>query len=276
VKLTVGQQEMHITPDDLFKTFRDLLGPAIQLEGESAMVANGCAKVGSIGYATNLTPETVRGARAAAVDILITHHDAWDFIYGMQEDCHSALNRWGIAHFYAHLPLDAAPFGTAASLIQGLGAAIGKGIAKHNDYPQGMMGTFESPLSLETAAERMRSLTGEDCRIWPCGSSTISALGVVTGCGALTSYVKEAADFGCQLYITGEQSLYLIQYCMSIGMNLMVGSHTFTELPGVRALAIQVQERHPGLQLIEIPEAHYETLPDKAVQWTPLRDAIDL
>ncbi len=262
-----------MTPADLFQTLSDLLGPAIQIKGESAMAANGCARLSKLGYATNLTPETVRGAKLAEVDVLITHHDAWDFIYGMNEECHSALKRWGIAHFYAHLPLDAAPFGTAASLIRGLGAAIGKEIAEHNGYPQGMVGAYESPLTLKEVAERMRSLTGEDCRIWSCGTSTVASLGVVTGGGSHTSYVKDAAEVGCELYITGEQSLYLIQYCMSIGMNLIIGSHTFTELPGVRALAEKIQERHPDLQVVEVTESHYETLPNKAVQWAPLRGA---
>ena len=261
-----------MTLDELESDLSDLLGPAIEIVGESAMAANGRTKVSRLGYATNLTPETVRGARKAKVDLLITHHDAWGFIYGMNEDCHSALAEWGIAHFYAHLPLDAASFGTAASLIHGLGAAIGAGIAKQGEYSQGMMGTYESPVSIDTVAERMRSLTGEDCRVWPCGPPAIGSIGVVTGAGILTSYVKDAAEAGAQLYITGEQSLYLIQYCMSIGMNLIVGSHTFTELLGVRSLAEKIQARHPELEIVEVVESHYEALPNKAVQWTPLRD----
>ncbi len=262
--------------DELESDLRELLGPSIQIDGESAMVSNGCTEVKKLGYATNLTPETVRGAKLAGVQVLITHHDAWGFMYGMKEDCHSALARWGIAHFYAHLPLDASPFGTAASLIQGLGAAVGLGIAKNNGYPQGMVGIYKSPVSIDFVAERMRDLTGDNCRVWQCGPKETCIMGVVTGGGSLTSYVKDAVQAGCQLYITGEQSLYLIQYCMSIGINLIVGSHTFTELPGVRSLVEKLQARHTGLEIAQIEESHYESLPNKAVHWTPLFGATDL
>ena len=261
---------------ELESDLRDLLGPAIDIDDESGLAANGCTMIRKIGYATNLTPETAKGAKNAGVDALITHHDAWGFIYGMREDCHSALSEWGIAHFYAHLPLDAAPFGTAASLIHGLGATVTSGIAKQSEHPQGMVGAYSSPMSVDNVAEHMRSLTHEECKVWKCGPTQIRSIGVVTGGGSLTSFVKDAADAGCELYITGEQSLYLIQYCMSIGMNLIVGSHTFTELPGVRSLAEKLQIRHPDVQIAEIPESHYESLPNKAVQWTPLRAATDL
>lgn len=95
----------------------------------------------------------------------------------------------------------------------------------------------------------------------------VETIGVITGAGSGTGYVKEAAEAGCQLYITGEQSLYLVQYCMHLGMNLIVGSHTFTELPGVRALANLLKDRNPELDLIQLPETHYEALPHTAESW---------
>lgn len=40
--------------------------------------------VKKIGYSTNLTPETINEAVKHNVDLMITHHDAWPFVYGMK------------------------------------------------------------------------------------------------------------------------------------------------------------------------------------------------
>ena len=260
---------------ELNAQIRDLHGPASDVEGEYGISPNGCENVRSFGYATNLTPETVNGAIHAKVDLLITHHDAWGFVYGMREACVTALSEHGIAHVFAHLPLDAAPFGTAAALIKALGAKTGGGLAVENGYPNGLIGIYERPVSRDSVADVLTEVCGEAIKIWPAGAVSISSFAVVTGGGSLTKYAHEARNAKCELYITGEQSLYLIQYCLIAGLNLMIGSHTFTELPGVRALAAELQKRCPGLISIEIPETHYETAP-KSVQWRPLRGATNL
>jgi putative NIF3 family GTP cyclohydrolase 1 type 2 len=42
--------------------------------------------ISKIGYSTNLSIDTVEKAAENNVDLLITHHDAWDFIYGLRDD----------------------------------------------------------------------------------------------------------------------------------------------------------------------------------------------
>ncbi len=58
------------------------------------------------------------------MDLLITHHDAWPFLFGMKEACLRILEDADIAHFFIHLPLDDADFGTSASLVNCLGGHI--------------------------------------------------------------------------------------------------------------------------------------------------------
>ena len=49
-------------------------------------------------------------------------------------------------------------------------------------------------------------------------------------------------------------------------MNLMVASHTFTELPGVCSLATEVKAMEPEIEIVEIEEVHNELEPNKAMQ----------
>src|SRR5689334_21067545 len=74
-----------------------------------------------IGYATNITPELIEQAAQKKVDLIVTHHDAWDFVYGMKEECHKRLAFYKISHFFVHLPLDYAEFGTCNSLFKAIG-----------------------------------------------------------------------------------------------------------------------------------------------------------
>ena len=49
---------------------------------------------------------------------MITHHDAWEFIYGLKETCKEKLFEYNISHYFNHLPLDDCDFGTNNSLIE--------------------------------------------------------------------------------------------------------------------------------------------------------------
>src|SRR6516225_7667425 len=49
-----------------------------------------------IGYATNLTLETIEEAKKENVDMMITHHAAWEFLYGMEEACTRRLKEYNI------------------------------------------------------------------------------------------------------------------------------------------------------------------------------------
>ncbi|MNR62849.1 metal-binding protein [compost metagenome] len=70
--------------------------------------------------------------------------------------------------------------------------------------------------------------------------------------------MRDAHLFGCDAYITGEKILYTIQYAKFINMNLIVGSHTFTEIFGVKSFAEKIKEKYDTLEIIELVEEHIE------------------
>ena len=187
-----------------------------------------------IGYATNLTPETVQDAIDKEVNLIITHHDAWGFVFGMKEKCMDMLEKHGISHYFNHALLDDADFGTNVSLMNKVGAAI---VEKSNLYQDtlfaGRIGEFECPVSFSELTAKIESILGEPVKAWQNNHKQIKRLCVVTGGGSMTSDVKEAVDRNCDVYITGEKVLYTVQYAKFAGINLIVGSHTHTEVFGV-------------------------------------------
>jgi len=44
-------------------------------------------EIKSIRYATNITPEMIQTAGKQGLDMLLTHHDSWEFVYGLKEAC---------------------------------------------------------------------------------------------------------------------------------------------------------------------------------------------
>ena len=219
----------------------------------------GDREVSRVGYATNLTPETVDQAVECGVDMMITHHEAWDFVYGMKERCMGKLQEHGISHCFFHLPLDDAEFGTNASLAARLGLqSIEKSTLYCDCFYCGRVGELPEPVSLDEFKARVEGIVEEPVRAWRNNDRLVKRVGTVCGGGAETKDVKEAVDRGCDVYVTGEKTLYTLEYARFAGINLIVGSHTFTELPGVEGLAQAVKARIPDVEIVRLQEEHIE------------------
>ncbi|MEK8131536.1 Nif3-like dinuclear metal center hexameric protein [Paenibacillus filicis] len=214
-----------------------------------------------IAYATNITPELIAQAAEHNVQMLITHHDAWDFVYGMKEKCVELLNQYQIAHCYIHLPLDYVEFGTCTSLLKRLGVSKMVQYSRNMDgYSAIGIGELETPVALEKLVGTMTDVLGEKVFFQKNSNQEIKRIGMVTGAGNGTDQLKEALDSGCDVYITGEKTLYTVQYAKFINLNIMVGSHTFTEIFGVESLAQKLKERFDELEIIQLQEEHNEVI----------------
>ncbi|MGE6257198.1 Nif3-like dinuclear metal center hexameric protein [Heyndrickxia sporothermodurans] len=82
----------------------------------------------------------------------------------------------------------------------------------------------------------MRKELQEPIRVWRNNRKKVFQVGVLTGAGDSSDHIQFAVKNGCDTYVTGEANLYTIQYAKFLGINLLVGSHTYTENFGVEAL----------------------------------------
>lgn len=98
----------------------------------------------------------------------------------------------------------------------------------------------------------------EPVKAWKFGDGVIKKVGLVCGGGGLTPDVKEAVERNCDVYITGEKVLYTIEYAKFARMNLIIGSHTFTEVFGIESLAIKIKEKYNNIEIIRLKEDHLE------------------
>ncbi len=225
---------------------------------ESGITYDAVKKVKKVGYCVNLTLETIEEARVHGIDMMVTHHDAWDEIFGLKEACIEKLAEYGISHYFNHLPLDDCSFGTNDSLLKTLHLQIMKRTHEWEGFYFGRVAEYEKEIEFHDLVHNMENILEEPVRYWRFNDKKIKRVGLVCGNGAPTACLKEAVEHDCDVYITGECNLYTIQYAQFKGINLIVGSHTFIELFGIQNLALRLSEVMKELQVVRIDEKHYE------------------
>lgn len=225
---------------------------------ESGLTYHADKSVKKIGYCVNLRLETIEKARIHGVDMMVTHHPAWDEIYGLKEACIEKLTEYGISHYYNHLPLDDCDFGTNESLLKELNLQNANRTHEWEGLYFGRVAEYDEPIEFNELVKTMETLLEEPVKAWRFNDKRVKRVGVLCGNGGPTECMKEAVENQCDVYITGECNLYTIEYAQLKEINLIIGSHTFTELFGIRSLAMKLHEIEKDLEMVEIAEKHYE------------------
>ena len=243
------------------QTIKKLFGTELLEEHDDYGFTNASNEnIKKIGYATNLSLETVEKAIQNDVDLIVTHHDAWDFLYGLRAACVKKMREHNISHFWIHGPLDFVEFGTCTSLMETLEIDTITRYSSYNEEDGEVpgIGEYIDFHDFSHLTEKMRFKLNEPVRAWKNNNKEVKRIGILTGAGHSSSIIQKAADEGCDTYVTGEATLYSIQYAEFAGINLLVGSHTFTEIFGVKTLAEKIVELNPDVVVKELKEAHFE------------------
>jgi dinuclear metal center YbgI/SA1388 family protein len=244
--------------DECERYLFDLFSVSEPIEGELGFTFKADKNVRTLGYATNLTPEVLVEAVKNRVDLIITHHDAWELIYGMKQKCMELLEQHQISHCFSHMPLDGADFGTNEAIVKSIGARTAEKTTLEQGYWCGRIAEFDKPITFDELVSRVENMCEEKVMKWQNNDRLVKKIGIVSGGGFMTSHMKEYVDKECDAYITGEKMLYTIEYAKFAGINLIVGSHTFTELPGVESLAKKNKAKFPEIELVRLDEPHNE------------------
>lgn len=225
---------------------------------ESGVTHQADKAVRKLGYCVNLTLETIEEARSHGVDMMVTHHKAWDEVFGLEEACLEKLAAYEISHYFNHLPLDDCDFGTNDSLLKKLNIPMVKRTLPWKGLYFGRIGEYDEAIAFDALVKDVENLLQVPVRWWRFHDKKVKRVGLVCGNGAPTACLKEAVENNCDAYMTGESDLYTIQYAKLKGINLIVGSHTLTEFFGIESLALKLKEKMKDLEVINLQEDHYE------------------
>ena len=109
----------------LMKIFYQLFDPdLLKSEPDEWGFVDHCRNPTSIGYATTLTPAVIQQAYERNINLIVSHHDSWDFMLEERRISLNLLEKYQISHLWCHMPLDRADFGTASALLTSIGCKI--------------------------------------------------------------------------------------------------------------------------------------------------------
>ena len=214
--------------------------------------------------------ESVIGSVTGWADLLIVHHGLfWGGLQpltGPQFRRVRALVAGGTALYSAHLPLDSHPeAGNAAILARKLGLEALEPFGEYSGTHVGWKGTFgrsakrpedseakagtgpgtsKGPpcrVPLADFARKLSEVLGSDVVTLPGGPESIASAAVVTGSGAST--LKEAADAGADVLVTGEAQHHHAIDAAELGVTVLLGGHYETETWGVRRIGEILADR---------------------------------
>ena len=100
-------------------------------------------------------------------------------------------------------------------------------------------------------------ILGEKTRSYKNNDNDVSKILIVTGGGNDVSNLDYAIAGKCDTYITGEYGMYLQHYANFHKINLVVGSHTKTEIIGVRNFVNELTKVFNNIKAFEIDEPNY-------------------
>jgi dinuclear metal center YbgI/SA1388 family protein len=157
----------------------------------------------------------------------------------------------GISLLAYHLPLDAHPeIGNNAVLAQSLGLQVTGALYPHEQYPVGNITTCAPITSAELQARIQQVLKRAPLVIHgdELGAERmIKKVGICTG-GA-QDMLEQAAEMGCDAYISGEISERTTHSARELGIDYFASGHHATERGGIQALGALIQQQMPSLKV---------------------------
>ncbi len=209
----------------------------------NGLQVEGTRPVRTVLGAVDACAASIREASDSFADLLVVHHGLfWSGlqpITGAFYQRVAPLIRSGCALYSSHLPLDAHPLiGNNAVLAHSLGAESTLPFGLFNGRPIGCrFGCSADPMSLIQKLSGM----GASVRLAGARSTEPTDVAVVSGGGG--AVIREAADCGCGILITGEVAHHEVLEAEEAGVSLILCGHYWTETLGVKALLDLMSDR---------------------------------
>ena len=194
-----------------------------------------------------------REAKQVGADLLVTHHALiWtpDFVNDLNQQGRNTLFliENNIACINAHTNLDCAPGGVNDILAAKLGLRDIRVIQPRGTDAQGReWGLLRQGTTAKQSMQQFLSivktaLSCEGLRYCDCGKPVHR---VTVGGGACASEMEQAANAGCDTFVTADVKYNQFWDAKTLGINLIDAGHFHTENPVCRYLTQKLREAFP-------------------------------
>ena len=234
-------------------------------DNSGLLVGSPSDSVTAVLFALDVTEPVIREAQSRGASLIVTHHPLMFSPRQRVTDEDSegrliaSLIRGGISLIAAHTNLDRAAGGINDTLAGrcGLSDISGEGFFRSGRLPESS-GVVDYVHFLEKALSCTVRIMGPANR-------QVRKVGVSSGGGS--DAWKEAANTGCDVFVTGEMKHHLALSAADAGMTVLECGHFATEEPGIRSLAETLQTEfirikyNIGVYVSEIPAYSFSQQP---------------
>lgn len=220
------------------------------------LVGNGDEQVKKIGFALDLTSETLENAKLNDVDLIITHHP---IIFKAQKNFLSGnmafeLAKSGINAISAHTCFDCAEGGVNDVLCEILSLSECRGIESGECVlPMARIGNNSCEMTSEFFARFVARRLQTTVRFVDSGKP-VSRVAVCGGAGM--SFIDEVIAAGADAYVTGDISHHEMLDAKEKGISVVAAGHFETEYPAMAALQKRLDEKFPELETVLLKQSN--------------------
>lgn len=227
--------------------------------------------VSRIATCLTLTPDVAQEAVDRGTQLIVSHHPvlfrAVQQITDKNPEGRMLLQliEAGVAVYSPHTRYDSARSGINQQLAESLGlqsihplrAFAGEAelqsAERSAEDPEsgvgsGRFGDLPEAVSLEGFVETAKRTLGIDNTQFV-GDPACIVRRVGTACGAAAEFMRDAAEAGCDVLLTGEARFHACLEARTLGIALILPGHYATERPAMENLARILSERFPNLDV---------------------------
>lgn len=222
-------------------------GSAMDFDNPGLLVGSGAEEVHKALLALDITPDVVREAVSIGADLVISHHPV---IFHPLKAVRPGtavylLAQNGIAAICAHTNLDMARGGVNDCLARRLGLVNVRTLKEYGNsgLPEALQGETEQKYTPREFAEFVKRALGCDGLRYADGGRTVRRVGLCGGGGADLLY--DAAEAGCQAFVTGESKHNIWIDAKDSGVTFVDAGHFYTEDVVIRPLCETLREHFP-------------------------------
>lgn len=231
---------------------------AYQDYGPNGLQVAGSTEVRRIATGVSANLALFEAAAARGADLVVVHHGLiWgagiERVTGPTAQRLGYLLGRGMSLAAYHLPLDDHPtLGNNAGLADALGLLSERerfGLVRGR--PLALAGRLPAATPRAEVIARIGAEVGGPVFSFAHGPERVLKIGLCTG--AAGDLVLDAAQAGCDLFVTGELAERAGELARELGITLVAAGHHATEVFGPRRLAGELARRWPGLEPEFVP-----------------------
>lgn len=248
------------TTGDIYR-FIDGFAPfctAMSFDNPGLLVGDDGTEVSKAILSLDITPEVVEEASALGAQLIVSHHPViFHPLKKLSTDSVPyLLASRSIAAICAHTNLDLAKGGVNDSLAERLKLKNVRTLTENaaSGLAEALCGETDREYGPREFAEFVRDELGCEGLRYTDGKKPITLVGLCGGAGA--DYIYDAAQAGCQAFVTGECKHNLLLDAENLGVTLVAAGHFETENPVIPVLMRKLKERFRDVSFIQSRSAH--------------------